>query len=107
MSYDATYYRHAFPAPLPYERGLYNLGFNPFHCGERHYKALDAAGLAKLFAEFEKLYDSNYQAYMWLYHTGYGKKVYDTLRDVLERDHGGANLLDRVCDAIVTAKNSL
>lgn len=105
--FTKEHYRRAFPSPLPYERGLYNFGFDPMRSGERFYKDLDAPGLARLFAEFERLYDSNYQAYHWLYHTGYGNMVYTMLKDVLERDHGSEFLSDHIIRAIEQARKEL
>ena len=43
------------------------------------YKPFDVEGLALEFAKFEQLYDTNRQAYDWLYHTGYGRKLWDEL----------------------------
>lgn len=104
---DATYYRFAFQTPAPGERGLYCLGHNPLLTGGRHVKPLDAEGLARLWVEFERLYDTNYQAYNWLWYTGYGAKVYDTLRDVLERDHGPDHLDELIIRFIMEVRRTM
>ena len=43
------------------------------------YKPFDVEGLALEFAKFEQLYDTNRQAYDWLYDTGYGEKIWTEL----------------------------
>lgn len=79
-------YELDYPTPLPYERSLYNMGFDPRKTGERFYKNLDAEGIAEEFVKFEDLYDSNYQAYHWLYHTGYGFMLFRMLMDAIEKE---------------------
>jgi hypothetical protein len=79
-------YELDYPTPLPYERSLYNMGFDPRGTGERYYKNLDVEGLAAEFCKFEDLYDSNYQAYHWLWHTGYGEMLFRMLMDAIKKE---------------------
>lgn len=72
--------------PMPYERSLFNMGIDPRRSGERFYKDLNSEGLAEEFVKFEDLYDSNYQAYHWLWHTGYGEMLYRMLMDAIEKE---------------------
>lgn len=98
---DRREYDFYFPTPLPYERSLYNMGVDPRRSGERFYKNLDAEGLAREFAKFEDLYDSNYQAYHWLYHTGYGSMLFNMLMDVIEKngfEHTAGYSLNQAAD---------
>ena len=61
---------------------IFDLGIEPEAYrsqGDRH-KPMDVEGLALEFAKFEALYDNgNRQAYIWLYHTGYGEKLWTEL----------------------------
>jgi hypothetical protein len=95
-------YDHRFGyVPYGAPRAIFNLGIPPAFATE--YKNLAFDGLAKEFVAFEKLYDTNPQAYEWLYNTGYGEKLYAMMKDILlDR---GINSTSAAIDAIVVARS--
>lgn len=60
---------------------IFDLGIAPegYKANSGTRKPFDIEGLALEFAKFEALYDTNRQVYEWLYHTGYGRKLWDEL----------------------------
>jgi hypothetical protein len=108
MEWTKRDYDRKFPHPLSYERALYCLGMNPLKSSEPFYKNLDIDGLAREFCKFEDLYDSNYQAYHWLFHTGYGDRIFNTIRDlVLKQGYSEKEATRETCDRIFTARRAM
>lgn len=95
-------------SPRNGERALYNLGQDPRAIMRGLYKDLDVDGLALEFVKFEDLYDTNYQAYAWLYDTGYGLVIFRMIMDLLEKqgfEHtAGYSLNQAASNAIKHAK---
>lgn len=98
-------YSHYDQVPRTGERAIFNMGIPPSSFVTQ-YKKLELDGMAKEFIAFEMLYDTNPQAYDWLYSTRYGVTLFRMMCDLVE-GHGlsteAANVV--VYDALVEARN--